>query len=333
MSLATPSGGQYIHNWLVLPTQQAFTTTGDQITFQAERPGQYQVICTRTYPNRRDLESKHEVTFTVTNCGDPLDVPENPQVPPQVDPDISILDIWENDFLLTTPQPDSAAVVAHFEGTLPMVLYATKADETFVPASELEAAGMFPEFAQLFAEQDPRDPLPVILASFTAAREGNIVCLRWTTTSEINSDRFEIERSLDAKVWTKIGDVDCKKADEAMANYTFNDPASLSGKVYYRLKMIDNDGTFAYSRIGVVSFENGDVVAFPNPFDTERPLTLLIGNKAIEKLKFFNSSGKIELETAAEPTTAQLRALPAGQYLIKVSFKDGTTETKLVVKH
>jgi|GEM_PF-3020068 len=57
-----------------------------------------------------------------------------------------------------------------------MVLYATKADETFVPASELEAAGMFPEFAQLFAKQDPRDPLPVILASFTAAREADIVC-------------------------------------------------------------------------------------------------------------------------------------------------------------
>ena len=201
VSLATPSGGQYIHNWLILPTQQAFTTTGDQITFQAEQPGQYQVICTRTYPNRRDLESKHEVTFTVTICGDPLDVPENPQIPPQVDPDISILDIWEDDFLLTTPQPDSTAVFAHYEGTLPAVLYASKANETFVPASELEAAGMFPEFAQLFAEQDPRDPLPVTLTAFTATQESNSNVLTWTTTNEINSDHFEIQWSPDAKSW------------------------------------------------------------------------------------------------------------------------------------
>lgn len=333
VSLATPSGGQYIHNWLILPTQQAFTTTGDQITFQAERPGQYQVICTRTYPNRRDLESKHEVTFTVTNCGDPLDIPQNPQIPPQIDPDISMLDIWEDDFLLTTPQPDSSAVFAHFEGTLPMILYATKADETFVPASELEAAGMFPEFAQLFAEQDPRNPMPVVLASFTAANEGNIVCLRWTTTSEINSDRFEIERSFDARTWAKIGDMDCKKADEAMAHYTFNDPAYLSGEVYYRLKMIDNNGTFAYSRICVVSFKSSELIAFPNPFDTERPLTLLISNKMIEKLKFFDSSGKMTLETTGEPTGTKLQELPAGHYLIKVLYTDGTAETKLVVKH
>lgn len=131
------------------------------------------------------------MTFTVTNCGDPLDVPENPQVPPQVDPDISIFDIWEDDFLLTTPQPDSSAVFAHFEGTLPAILYASKADETFLPASELEAAGMFPEFAQLFAEQDPRNALPVTLAAFTTAREGDVTSLHWTTTSEINSSHFE----------------------------------------------------------------------------------------------------------------------------------------------
>lgn len=245
VSLATPSGGQYIHNWLILPTQQAFTTTGDQITFQAEHPGQYQVICTRTYPNRRDLESKHEVTFTVKTCGQPLDLPENPQVPPQVDPDINILDIWEDDFLLTTPKPDSVAVFAHYEGTLPAILYASKADETFVPASELEAAGMFPEFAQLFAEQDPRNPLPVTLTAFTASREGAITCLRWTTTSEIDSDHFEIERSANAKTWLKIGDVDCKKAKEVITHYSFNDSVTLPGIAYYRLKMVDDDGTFA----------------------------------------------------------------------------------------
>ncbi|WP_291044897.1 T9SS type A sorting domain-containing protein [Dyadobacter sp. 50-39] len=333
VSLATPSGGQYIHNWLILPTQQAFTTTGDQMTFQAEHPGQYQVICTRTYPNRRDLESMHEVTFTVTNCGDPLDVPENPQVPPQVDPDISILDIWEDDFLLTTPQPDSSAVFAHYAGTLPAILYATKANESFVPASELEAAGMFPEFAQLFAEQDPRDALPVTITSFTAKREGSVVCLRWTTASEINSDRFEIEKSPDGKNWTTIGDILCKKKEEADTDYLFNDTANMTATVYYRLKMIDRDGTFAYSRICVVSFDGNDLVAFPNPFDTDRPIRLLTRDKLIETLKFFDASGKMVLETTGKPTPTDLRALREGRYVLKAYFQDGTTGTKLVVKH
>lgn len=333
VSLATPSGGQYIHNWLILPTQQAFTTTGDQITFQAEQPGQYQVICTRTYPNRRDLESKHEVTFTVTTCGDPLDVPENPQVPPQVDPDISILDIWEDDFLLTTPQPDSSAVFAHFEGTLPAILYATKADETFVPASELEAAGMFPEFAQLFAEQDPREPMPVILAAFTASRERNTTLLTWTTTSEINSDHFEIEWSSDTKVWSKIGEVDCKNAESAATHYAFTDTENRYGTTYYRLKMIDKDSSFAYSRICSVISGGTDVVIFPNPIESNLPFSLLAGTKEPDKVTFFDLSGKIVLESASVSRREQLRKLLPGRYLIKVLFTDGTTASQLVIKH
>lgn len=229
VSLATPSGGQYVHNWLILPTQQTFTTTGDQITFQAEHPGQYQVICTRTYPNRRDLESTHDVTFNVTNCGDPLTLPQNPQIPPQIDPDISIFDIWENDFLLTTPKPDSVAVFAHYEGTLPAILYASRADGTFVPASQLQAAGMFPEFVQLFAEADPRDPLPVTLAEFNVKHEGAANLLEWTTASEMNSDHFEIEWSANAKNWTKIGEVAGVDAGIATTHYTFSDHISHPG--------------------------------------------------------------------------------------------------------
>ncbi|SEI38767.1 Por secretion system C-terminal sorting domain-containing protein [Dyadobacter sp. SG02] len=332
VSLATPSGGQYIHNWLVLPTQQAFTTTGDQITFQAEHPGQYQVICTRTYPNRRDLESTHEVTFTVTNCGDPLDLPQNPQVPPQIDPDISIFDIWEDDFLLTTPQPDSVAVFAHYEGTLPAILYASKADETFVPASELEAAGMFPEFAQLFAEEDPRDALPVVLTAFTAAREHNSTLLAWTTASEINSDHFEIEWSPDAKTWQKIGEVACNNTGSAMTNYSFIDLESCYGMAYYRLKMLDVDKSFAYSRICSVQSAKAGLLAFPNPIEADLPFSLLTGGKKPAKITFFDLAGKTVLESVNVPERAQLRKLLPGHYLLRVLFTDGTTANQLVIK-
>jgi hypothetical protein len=332
VSLATPSGGQYIHNWLILPTQQTFTTTGDQITFQAEQPGQYQVICTRTYPNRRDLESTHTVTFTVTTCGDPLDIPENPQIPPQVDPDISIFDIWEDDFLLTTPKPDSSAVFAHYEGTLPAILYASKANATFVPASELEAAGMFPEFAELFAEQDPRDPLPVTLSAFAAMRESNSNVLTWTTTSEINSDHFEIQWSSDAKSWQKVGEVDCQKTEASVLHYVFTDPEIRAGTSYYRLKMVDADNSFAYSRICTIESERSRIVVFPNPLEAGKPLTFLTANKTIGKLTFFDLSGKIVLESTGTPTTANLQTLPAGRYLIKAVFTDDTTASQLIIK-
>ncbi|ACT96484.1 T9SS type A sorting domain-containing protein [Dyadobacter fermentans] len=332
VSLATPSGGQYVHNWLILPTQQTFTTTGDQITFQAEHPGQYQVICTRTYPNRRDLESTHDVTFNVTNCGDPLTLPQNPQIPPQIDPDISIFDIWENDFLLTTPKPDSVAVFAHYEGTLPAILYAARADGTFVPASQLQAAGMFPEFVQLFAEADPRDPLPVTLSEFNVKHEGAANLLEWTTASEMNSDHFEIEWSANAKNWTKIGEVAGVDAGIATTHYTFSDQINLPGITYYRLKMIDRDNTFTYSRVRWVESGETEIVAFPNPLTPDEPFSLKTENKEILRIAFFDFSGKVVLETDRLPVQMQLQQLTAGRYLMRAVFTDGTAASQVVIK-
>lgn len=131
--------------------------------------------------------------------------------------------------MLTTPKPDSVAVFAHYEGTLPAILYASKADGTFVPASQLQAAGMFPEFVQLFAEADPRDPLPVTLAEFNVKHEGAANLLEWTTASEMNSDHFEIEWSANAKNWTKIGEVAGVDAGIATTHYTFSDHISHPG--------------------------------------------------------------------------------------------------------
>jgi hypothetical protein len=331
VSLATPSGGQYIHNWTILPTLQTFTTTGDQITFQAERPGQYQVICVRTYPNRRDLEAKYEVTFNVTICGQPVDVPEDPETPPQVDQDISILDIWEGDFLLTTPQPDSAAVFAHYEGTLPTVLYATKANELFVSRNELEAAGMFPEFAALFAVNDPRIPMPVKLSAFTAVRENNASVLHWTTTSEVNSDRFEIEWSRNGKDFETIGSVACKNSD-GKSNYNFTDPHGRSGTAYYRLKMVDHDGSFAYSRICFIRDQENEVFAYPNPLESDKALQISADEKTIEKVVLYDLSGKLVMESTGLPDMEKMKQLPMGQYIIKIIFIDGSVTRQLFLK-
>ncbi|GGM83136.1 hypothetical protein GCM10010967_13540 [Dyadobacter beijingensis] len=332
VSLATPSGGQYIHNWLVLPTQQTFTTTGDQITFQAEHPGQYQVICTRTYPSRRDLESTHDVTFDVTACGDPLNLPQNPQIPPQIDPDISIFDIWENDFLLTTPKPDSLPVFAHYEGTLPAILYASKDDGTFVPSSQLQAAGMFPEFAQLFAEEDPRNPLPVTLASFAVRHEGEANLLEWTTSTETNSDHFEIEWSKNAKDWTRIADVYCRNMGTADTDYAFTDQAMRTGITYYRLKMIDHDHTFAYSRVCWIESGETAAVAFPNPLTPDMPFSLHAKNKKVHQIAFFDLSGKLALQAGRLPAPTELQKLTAGRYLVRAVFTDGSTASQVIIK-
>lgn len=110
--------------------------------------------------------------------------------------------------------------------------------------------------------------LPVTLVSFTAAKENSTVSLNWATTAETNSDRFEIEHSLTGKDWGKIGTVVSNGESTSLKSYKFNDIKPSNGENLYRLKMIDRDATYAYSRIQSVKFEGQTgpaVTVYPNP--------------------------------------------------------------------
>lgn len=89
--------------------------------------------------------------------------------------------------------------------------------------------------------------LPVKLTSFKAAKEGKVVSLNWSTTEEIGSDRFEVERSMDGKVWSFIGEVKANGTTRNLNLYHFTDVQPAQGQNLYRLKMIDQDNTFAFS--------------------------------------------------------------------------------------
>ncbi|ACT91771.1 BspA family leucine-rich repeat surface protein [Dyadobacter fermentans] len=114
------------------------------------------------------------------------------------------------------------------------------------------------------------DGLPVTLVSFSGQKNSeNQHVLKWTTASEVDFDHFEIQRSADARRFETIGMVPGKLAatPNVPAEYSFVDRATGSTS-YYRLKMIDLDGSFAYSRI--ISIKNAGVQAFvgsfyPNP--------------------------------------------------------------------
>lgn len=112
-------------------------------------------------------------------------------------------------------------------------------------------------------------PLPVELVSFTgyAGKDKNV--LNWMTASERNSDRFEIEKSTsDLSDWYYIGQQKAVGGNVQKA-YTFYDNEPTVGHNYYRLKIVDNDGTYTYSttiNIPVdVAMVNGFVKIFPNP--------------------------------------------------------------------
>jgi hypothetical protein len=101
------------------------------------------------------------------------------------------------------------------------------------------------------------DIVPVTLSKFTAVLKGSYdVALNWRTEQETNSDKFEIEKSNDGLQFTFVNSTKAKGLSSTIKNYEFIDrnPSTNGEFIFYRLKMVDKDGSFKYSDIVKVSF-------------------------------------------------------------------------------
>ncbi len=107
--------------------------------------------------------------------------------------------------------------------------------------------------------------VPLNLLSFNGSLQSGQVKLFWVTTSEINVRSYEVQKSIDARTYNSIGTVAALNGT-ANNNYNFTDPSIPNGVVYYRLKMIDRDGSFKYSSIIAINNKKQDILSvFPNP--------------------------------------------------------------------
>lgn len=179
----------------------------------------------------------------------------------------------------------------------------------------------------------PSAPLPVTLLSFDALLdEENSVLLTWATTFESNSDYFNIEYSLDAKKWLDKGSVLAQGESAQLTQYQFTDNKIARGENFYRLKMIDKDGTFAYSRIQSIRVAGKVETAFyPNPASDK--LFVNIDNVSdIRSIRLHTISGKEVYRAASIPNSGiDVRGLTSGTYLVSISMADGTSYAKKIV--
>ncbi|MGG7663547.1 T9SS type A sorting domain-containing protein [Dyadobacter sp. BHUBP1] len=169
-------------------------------------------------------------------------------------------------------------------------------------------------------------PLPVTLTRFTAAVESRTVLLNWSTTEEANSDHFEIERSQNGKQWSRIASVASQGDSRVLVNYSHVDASPLAGQNFYRLKMVDRDGTFAYSLIRRVSFQGeGGVAPYPNPVVDK---ILIRQYELVRQLDIVNTSGR-KVISNQPPSAAgiDVTKLPRGIYIVIMTLFDGTIST------
>jgi pectin methylesterase-like acyl-CoA thioesterase len=116
-----------------------------------------------------------------------------------------------------------------------------------------------------FAVSNNSNALPLQLLSFTASHDVSGVLARWVTSNETAVALFEVERSLDGRFFTAIGQVAARNYT-GQNNYTYFDAFPVEGVVCYRLKMIDQNGRAKYSSVVVINTRlKGAIALYPNP--------------------------------------------------------------------
>jgi hypothetical protein len=156
-------------------------------------------------------------------------------------------------------------------------------------------------FAGIGAGTSAPGALPIELTSFSANCIGNHVELRWITKTEVNNYGFDIERgtsltSLNSG-WEKVGFVQGHGNSNSPKEYSFIDIPNGGTKFQYRLKQIDTDGKYAYSR--VVSIEITVLSEYilnqnyPNPFNPSTVITYSIPVSSKVTLTVYDVLGKL----------------------------------------
>lgn len=156
--------------------------------------------------------------------------------------------------------------------------------------------------------------LPLSLLDFTAKTNNQTAALSWKTSNERNASYFDIERSLNSKEWEKIGVQKAGYTD----GYVFTDDKAFNktNAPFYRLKMVDNDGSFNYSPIRQVKTDKASSLkVYPNP--AKESITIE-GIDATEEGQVIDAIGKVHT-TFKGQQTLDLTLYTEGVYFIKMA--------------
>lgn len=150
-------------------------------------------------------------------------------------------------------------------------------------------------FSIVFAIQAP---LPVTFKTIKAYKQQKNINVEWSTDNEINIKEYDLERSKDGRMFTKLHTTPATASNGGSAIYSFLDTDPFQGNNYYRVRSSDHDGKTGYSSIVKVSMESAEslstVTIFPNPVKG-KVVGLQLNNiaKGNYTIQLFNSAGQL----------------------------------------
>jgi len=199
------------------------------------------------------------------------------------------------------------------------------------PTLTIDALGV----ATAFPLTADAGPLPVTLTQFTAQAAGRGVQLAWTTASEVNSDHFVVERSLDGRTFSPLQTVPAAGSSSTPRTYAALDAqaqATGATQLYYRLRSVDHDGSSAYSPVQAVTLAPaaGGLALFPNPIAGSA--TTLVGASAGAHVQVLDALGRVITTATADAAGTAHLTLPAGVASGVYVVRTGAQALRLMVK-
>ena len=170
--------------------------------------------------------------------------------------------------------------------------------------------------------------LPISLVSFHGEALNNYNMLTWETAYEEDNSGFIIERSVNGQSWKEIGFTQGQNTTYKLTTYVFKDKHPLNSTSYYRLKILDLDGTITYSNIIAIQGSNDqEIVLFPNPTYDFIEIANIAPNQQLDLL---DVNGKTILKGIHFTSRISLHDLPSGIYFLHLKSQFENIKKKIV---
>jgi len=181
--------------------------------------------------------------------------------------------------------------------------------------------------------------LPIKLTSFTVQTRDGVNIVKWTSDTEYNSRYYRVERSSDGVNFVQIAELPSRNSS-LPESYSYGDNDYTTGSNFYRLKLVDMDGSFTYSKIvKVYNGAPGDYAlkVIPNPVHKEFTVSTSFPDKGLVYVRISDITGKLMKQTTEQVSKGyqtlqinQLETLAPGTYFIELKQKDYSRHAKFV---
>ena len=187
----------------------------------------------------------------------------------------------------------------------------------------------------------PAGPLPIDAITISARQKNAGVQVDWSSKTEINMDRYEVERSANGSQFASFKTTAALGNSPVPVNYTWFDAAPLTGNNFYRIKAFDKNGAFKYSQVVNVTIGKGQpaIAVTPNPVtNNELGLKLTNMDKGTYSLVLYNSVGQLMFSTKVQHNGGSVykpialgNSLAGGTYQLQFTGDNGVKITTRIV--